>query len=118
MTSKVLTIGTPVDELHERRLRAVAAAGERVAALTGALAPAGRIAVSAEDEPAGPWTLSYVPSPAALAAVAAGGAPSWGARVDAKQQKALRRAPGAVFRLPFADPATGQAGDEHLSTFT
>lgn len=133
MTSKVLVIGTPVDDLHERRLRAVAAAGERLGALTGspapkpsapvvellrALASAGRIAVSADNDDTGPWTLSYVPSPAALASVASGSAPSWGARVDAKQQKTLRRTRGAEFRLPFADPATGAASGGFLSTFT
>ncbi|WP_162824128.1 hypothetical protein [Peterkaempfera bronchialis] len=133
MTTKVLTIGAPVDDLHERRLKAVAAASARLGVLTGAPAPgtsttaiellrtlasAGRIAVSAEDDAAGPWTLSYVPSAAALAAVAGGSAPSWGARVDAKQQKALRRSRGAVIRLPFADPATGEASGDSLSTFT
>jgi len=133
MTGTMLTIGTPIDDLHDQRLRAVAAACERLSALTGApspgsltpavgllktLAAAGRIAVSAEDEQDGPWTLSYVPSPEALAAVASGTAPSWGARVDAKHQKALRRAPGAVFRLPYADPVTGAAADGFLSTFT
>ncbi|MEU9041633.1 MULTISPECIES: hypothetical protein [unclassified Kitasatospora] len=145
MTTNVLTIGTPVDDLHERRLNAVAAAGARLGALTGAPAPepstpavdllralaaAGRIAVSAEDEAAGPWTLSYVPSAAALTAVATGRAPSWGARVDTKQQKALRRSRGAVIRLPFAElaggeasgdaanEANGSAGGDSLSTFT
>ncbi|RNL95029.1 hypothetical protein EFE23_20620 [Micromonospora solifontis] len=86
--------------------------------LLRALASAGRLAVSAEDEEAGPWTLAYAPSPAALAAVATGSAPSWGTRLDGKQQKALRRAPGAVFRLPFADPVTGAASGGALSTFT
>lgn len=133
MTSKVLTIGAPMDDLHERRLTAVAAACERLGMLLRssapdratpavdllrALASAGRLAVSAEDEEAGPWTLSYAPSPAALAAVASGSTPSWGARLDAKQQKALRRAPGAVFRLPFADPGAGAASGGALRTFT
>ncbi|KWV34279.1 class I tRNA ligase family protein [Micromonospora rifamycinica] len=133
MTSKVLTIGAPLDELHERRLRAVTAACERLGTLLRssapapaspavgllrALASAGRLAVSAEDEEAGPWTLAYAPSPAALAAVAGGSTSSWGARLDAKQKKALRRAPGAVFRLPFVDPVTGAASGGALSTFT
>ncbi|WP_229402504.1 hypothetical protein [Micromonospora okii] len=133
MGSKVLIIGAPTDDLHERRLKAVTAACERLGALADspapagsapavdllrALAAAGRIAVSAEDEEVGPWTLSYVPSPGALSAVATGSAPSWGARVDGKQQKALRRAPGAVFRLPFVDAATGAASGGAISTFT
>jgi hypothetical protein len=133
MTSGVLTIGAPIDDLHQRRLAAVADACQRLAELTGTAAPAGpaptlallrtlaaagRIAVSAEDEVAGPWTLAYVPSPAALSAVAAGSAPSWGAKVDARQLKALRRVPGAVFRLPFVDPATGAAAGGAISTFT
>ncbi|MFJ9517960.1 hypothetical protein ACIRPK_06790 [Kitasatospora sp. NPDC101801] len=133
MTTHVLTIGVPVDDLHERRLGAVAAAAGRLGAppatepsgppatavdLLRALAGTGRIAVSAADETAGPWTLSYVPSAAALSAVATGRAPSWGARVDAKQQKALRRSRGALIRLPFADPETGGPGGGALSTFT
>ncbi|WP_196222484.1 class I tRNA ligase family protein [Micromonospora sp. CP22] len=135
VTSKIMTIGAAANDLHERRLKAVTAACERLDVLRGtsasasasamstvavlrALASAGRLAVSADDEEAGPWTLTYTPSPAALAAVAKGSAPSWGSRLDAKQQKALRRAPGAVFHLPFADPVTGAASGGALSTFT
>lgn len=76
MTGTVLTIGTPTDDLHDQRLRAVAAACERLSAITGApspgsltpavdllktLAAAGRIAVSAEDEQDGPWTRTTCP---------------------------------------------------------
>ncbi|QOC93198.1 class I tRNA ligase family protein [Micromonospora craniellae] len=139
MTSKVLTIGALANDLHERRVEAVTAACERLGVLfdfakpapapasapatsaTGllrALASAGRLAVSTDDEHAGPWTVAYTPSPKALAAVAKGSTSSWGARLDAKQQKALRRAPGAVFRLPFADPVTGATSGDALATFT
>jgi len=155
MSSAAVVLGSPSDEEHGRRLRAVAGAVERLAALGATrpasdgpasegptpdgptpggpapggptpdgpasdgstpdgpasdgpgepaalvrrLAAAGRVAVGGD----GPWTLWYVPAQDTLAALADGAAPSWGARIDGKQRKALRRIPGAVFHLPYDD---------------
>jgi leucyl-tRNA synthetase len=122
MSGIVLIFGSASDEPHGRRLRALAGAHERLARLAGvvqarhqptpaellaALAGAGRVSVEGE----GPWTLWYVPDPATADRLAGGTLPSWSARVDAKQQKAVRRVPGAVFRFPFAD------GEGELAAF-
>jgi leucyl-tRNA synthetase len=120
MSTTVIVLGAQSDDAQESRLRAVAGAYRRLAAL-GALAAAGGQAPGPEPlagvlsalakagrlvvEGSGPWQLSYVPSQASLGAVAEGTAPSWGARIDAKQQKAPRRVRGAIFRLPYADGA-------------
>lgn len=116
MHGTAVIVGSPADETHARRLRALAGAVGRLGTLTGlppdsprsagelirSLAAAGLVAVEGD----GPWTLWYVPSLAVLTSLDDGSLVSWDDKIDAKQRKALRRVPGALFRLPFADDGT------------
>lgn len=145
MSPVVLSVGTPHDEVHERRIRALSDAFRRLTTATGepigdsaasgaadpdallrVLAASGRLVADGgpsgvDGGPSGvaggpsgvdgglPAALSYLPTSAALESVAAG--KSWAHQLEAKQRKALRRATGAVFRLPLAD------GNGHIPVF-
>lgn len=92
----VLIAGSGEDEPHRRRVAALAAVYRRLAAWTG----------SAPHERRRQELTDIRVDAAALDAIQAG-TNSWGAAVDAKHRKAIRRTPGLLLSFPF-DDGTGR----------